>query len=343
MELIKKIHEKSIETRERIDSIIIQTPLIPYMNMNQGAHKVFLKLENLQRTGSFKLRGAAGKITGLDGIVASRGIITASAGNHAQGVALSGAARGISTKVYMPVGTPAIKVNGTMKHGAEVILYGDCYDEACRAALDEAERTGAHFVHPFDDVDVIAGQGTIAFELMEALDQIDNVIVPVGGGGLITGMAAVLKQCRPGIRIIGVESKGAMAMTKSLNQHQRVKLDHVQTLAEGTAVKEVGELTFGLSQLLVDEMVTVTEDQLKRTWHHLMKDHKLLTEGAGALSVAALLEMSHLKGNTVCMISGGNMDLTRVMMLLKSYESCDGELTTYNQSAILSTYPAGVS
>lgn len=324
MNLHERIYQESKTARERMKSLICQTPLIPFgdTNFNESG-RVYLKLENLQKTGSFKLRGAANMIAGLPHEALANGIVTASAGNHAQGVALAAHHRAVSATVFMPKGTPLVKINGTLKYGARVILEGSCYDEAYEAAKRHALVTGGQFVHPFDDERVIAGQGTIAHEIYESLDCVDNIIIPVGGGGLISGMAVVMKYLNPKVRIIGVETRGAMAMTQSIRENRLIKLSDVKTLAEGTAVKTVGRMNYDIARSLVDEMVVVGETDLLEAWYHLMGDYKILTEGAGALSVAALSRASKLNGTTVCLISGGNMDLAKAQVLLSEKEQID--------------------
>jgi threonine dehydratase len=274
--------------------------------------KVYLKTENLQNTGSFKLRGAYYKISQLTEEEKSKGVIACSAGNHAQGVALAATRNGISSIICLPDGAPISKVEATKGYGAKVELVEGVYDDAYQRALELKEQEGYTFIHPFDDEYVIAGQGTIGLEILEQLPEVDAVVVPVGGGGLISGIAFALKNLNPNIKVYGVQAEGAASMVTSLKEDEIVKLEEVGTIADGIKVKEPGVHTFEICQKYVDEIVTVTDDEVACAILALIEQHKLITEGAGAVSVAAVMfDKLPVKGkNVVCVLSGGNIDVT---------------------------------
>jgi threonine dehydratase len=274
--------------------------------------KVYLKTENLQNTGSFKLRGAYYKISQLTEEEKSKGVIACSAGNHAQGVALAATRNGISSIICLPDGAPISKVEATKGYGAKVELVEGVYDDAYQRALELKEQEGYTFIHPFDDEYVIAGQGTIGLEILEQLPEVDAVVVPVGGGGLISGIAFALKNLNPNIKVYGVQAEGAASMVTSLKEDEIVKLEEVGTIADGIKVKEPGVHTFEICQKYVDEIVTVTDDEVACAILALIEQHKLITEGAGAVSVATVMfDKLPVKGkNVVCVLSGGNIDVT---------------------------------
>ncbi len=274
-------------------------------------NNVFLKTENLQITGSFKVRGAYYKISQLSTEEKQKGIIACSAGNHAQGVALAAAKNNIPCRICMPDGAPISKVEATKSYGAKVTLVPNTYDDAYAKALQIQKEEGATFIHPFDDVDVIAGQGTIGLELLEQLEHIDAIVCPIGGGGLISGIATVIKALKPECKVIGVQAQGASSMHDSIHQNEILKLDQVATFADGIAVKQPGVNTFELIQKYVDEIVTVSDDEISAAILALMEQHKLVTEGAGAVSVAALMfnKLNIKDKNVVCILSGGNIDV----------------------------------
>jgi threonine dehydratase len=274
--------------------------------------KVYLKTENLQNTGSFKLRGAYYKISQLTEEEKSKGVIACSAGNHAQGVALAATRNGISSIICLPDGAPISKVEATKGYGAKVELVEGVYDDAYQRALELKEQEGYTFIHPFDDEYVIAGQGTIGLEILEQLPEVDVVVVPVGGGGLISGIAFALKNLNPNIKVYGVQAEGAASMVTSLKEDEIVKLEEVGTIADGIKVKEPGVHTFEICQKYVDDIVTVTDDEVACAILALIEQHKLITEGAGAVSVAAVMfDKLPVKGkNVVCVLSGGNIDVT---------------------------------
>lgn len=276
-----------------------------------GKNQVYLKTENLQMTGSFKLRGAYYKISQLSEEEKARGIIACSAGNHAQGVALAAQKFGIPATICMPDGAPISKVEATRSYGAGICLVKDTYDDAYARAVELQQQEGYTFIHPFDDEDVIAGQGTIGLEILDQLDDVDAIVVPIGGGGLISGVAAAVKQLRPQCKIYGVQAAGAPSMYESVKAHSKQALDTVNTFADGIAVKVPGDNTYELVSKYVDEVVTVTEDEIAAAILQLMEKQKLVAEGAGAVSVAAVMfDKIPLEGKkVVCIVSGGNIDV----------------------------------
>ncbi len=276
-----------------------------------GKNQVYLKTENLQMTGSFKLRGAYYKISQLSDEEKARGIIACSAGNHAQGVALAAQKFGIPATICMPDGAPISKVEATKAYGAEICLVKDTYDDAYAKAVELQQQEGYTFIHPFDDEDVIAGQGTIGLEILDQLDDVDAIVVPIGGGGLISGVAAAVKQLRPQCKIYGVQAAQAPSMYESIKAHSKKSLETVNTFADGIAVKVPGDNTYELVSKYVDEIVTVTEDEIAAAILKLMEKQKLVAEGAGAVPVAAVMfDKIPLEGKkVVCIVSGGNIDV----------------------------------
>ena len=287
--------------------------------------EVYLKAENLQRTGSFKVRGSYFKIASMTDEERKTGVAACSAGNHAQGVALAAESFGVGATIFLPATAPLSKIEATRRYGADIRLIDGVYDDAYAAALKFRDETGALFVHPFDDEDVIAGQATVALELMEQLPDMDAVVVPVGGGGLISGIAYAIKTMKPSCKVYGVQAAGAASMRESMKGKSCCCLDRVRTFADGTAVKRPSQLTYDMCMKYVDDIVTVTEDEIATAILGLIEQHKLVAEGAGALSVAAVMfGRLPLKGKKVCaVVSGGNIDvniLSRVISrgLLKS-------------------------
>jgi threonine dehydratase len=280
--------------------------------------EVYLKLENLQSTGSFKVRGAYYKIKNLSAEEASKGVLCASAGNHAQGVAYAAASLGVKSTVFMPVFAPPLKVIATRAYGAEVMLVGDTFDDAFAAAVEFGEKSGATFVHPFNDPYIIAGQGTIGLEIFDQLRDVDDVFVPIGGGGLIAGIAIALKQLNPRIRIIGVEAEGAQSMKASMEKGEVVTLNSANTIADGIAVKSPGNLNFEVTRNLVDELLTVNDAEMARTAYLLLQRSKILTEPAGVAAMAAVLfKKTNFKGHKVVpVISGGNANMSILEQIL---------------------------
>ena len=288
-----------------------RTAIIPAPKLCPGLD-IYLKTENLQLTGSFKLRGAYYKISQLTDEEKSRGVIACSAGNHAQGVALGATHNGIKSIICLPAGAPISKIEATKALGAEVCLVPGVYDDAYRKALELQKEHGYTLVHPFDDPLVIAGQGTIGLEIIEEMPDVEAVIVPVGGGGLISGVAFTIKTMKPNVKVYGVQAEGAPSMVKSLGRNERVKLDSVSTIADGIAVKEPGINTFEMCSKYVDEIVTVSDDEVAAAILTLIEQQKLVAEGAGAVSVAAaMFNKVPIKGKkVVCLVSGGNIDVT---------------------------------
>lgn len=291
--------------------------------------ELYLKTENLQVTGSFKVRGAYYKMSQLTDEEKAKGVIACSAGNHAQGVALAAQKNGIKATICLPDGAPISKIEATKSYGAEICLVNGVYDDAYKKALELRDEKGYTFIHPFNDPDVIAGQGTIALELYEQIPDLDAVIVPIGGGGLISGVAFAIKQLNPNVKVYGVQAAGAPSMKNSLADGKIETLPSVKTIADGIAVKEPGDLTYDICSKYVDEVVTVTDDEISAAILALMEQHKLVSEGAGAVPVAAVMfDKIDLKGKkAVCVVSGGNIDVTilsRVIArgLLMSGRSC---------------------
>ena len=301
-----------------LKDVVRQTDVIRAPKLCPGAD-IWLKTENLQITGSFKVRGSYYKMSCLTAEEKARGVIACSAGNHAQGVALSAQKNGIKAVICLPDGAPISKVEATRSYGAEVCLVEGVYDDAYRKALALRDEKGYTFIHPFDDPDVIAGQGTIALEITEQLPDVEAVIVPVGGGGLISGIAYTLKTLNPAIKVYGVQAQGAPSMAKSVKEGQITELSSVSTIADGIAVKKPGSLTYDICSRYVDEIVTVTDDEISAAILALMEQHKLVTEGAGAVSVAAaMFGKVDLKGKkTVCLLSGGNIDVTILSRVIR--------------------------
>lgn len=296
---------------EVLQNVARHPKLIGVTKINPDA-QVYLKPENLQYTGSFKLRGAYYKISQLSEEEKARGVIACSAGNHAQGVALGATHNGIKSIICLPAGAPISKVEATKALGAEVCLVPGVYDDAYRRALELQQECGYTLVHPFDDPLVIAGQGTIGLEIIEEMPDVDAVIVPVGGGGLISGVAFTIKSLKPNVKVYGVQAEGAPSMVESMQRRERIRLDSVSTIADGIAVKEPGVNTYDLCSKYVDEIVTVSDDEVAAAILTLIEQQKLVAEGAGAVSVAAaMFNKVPIEGKkVVCIVSGGNIDVT---------------------------------
>ena len=310
--------EKFEEASEIVTRVTNPTKLIKsdYLSQQTGA-KVYLKPENMQHTGAYKLRGAYYKISTLSEEERAKGLITASAGNHAQGVAYAAKAYGCKATIVMPTVTPLIKVNRTKSYGAEVILHGDVYDDACEYAYKLAEEHGYTFVHPFDDLDVATGQGTIAMEIIQELPTVDYILAPIGGGGLITGVSTLAKMLNPKIKVIGVEPAGAASMTAALKAGEVVELDSANTIADGTAVKAVGHQNLPYVRENVDEVLLVEDDELIGAFLDIVENHKLIVENSGLLSVAALKQLDCKGKKVVCILSGGNMDVITMSSIVQ--------------------------
>lgn len=310
--------EKFEEASELVLNVTNKTKLIysEYLSAQTGG-KVYLKPENMQYTGAYKVRGAYYKISTLTDEERSKGLITASAGNHAQGVAYAAQKFGCKATIVMPTVTPLIKVNRTKSYGAEVVLHGEVYDEACAKAYEIAEEQGLTFVHPFDDADVATGQGSIAMEIVQELPTVDYILVPVGGGGLITGVATLAKMLNPKIKVIGVEPAEAASMKAAVEAGKPVTLDSANTIADGTAVKCVGTFNFPYVQKYVDEIITVEDDELIGAFLDIVENHKMIVENSGLLTVAALRQLN-LKGKkVVSVLSGGNMDVITMSSIVQ--------------------------
>ena len=318
------------EAAARLDGVLQPTPVESSRALSEivGA-EVVLKCENLQRTGSFKLRGAYNRIAQLSDDERSRGVVCASAGNHAQGVALAARLQGVDAVVFMPAQAPLPKVDATTGYGATVRLEGESFDEALHAAQAHAEESGRVFIHPFDHADIIAGQGTLGLELLDQVDGMHTVIVPIGGGGLISGTAVALRAARPDLRIIGVQAAGSASMPASLHEGRPTSLPSVDTIADGIAVKRPGELTLAHVRELVDEVVTVDDDQLARAVVLLLERAKLVVEPSGAAAVAALLaERVDAHDTTVAVLSGGNIDPLMLNHLVQAGLASEGRYVT---------------
>ncbi|MDE5987093.1 MAG: threonine ammonia-lyase [Prevotella sp.] len=319
------------KARYVLNRIIRKTELVKAPKINPDC-EVYLKPENLQETGSFKIRGAYYRISQLTEEEKARGVIACSAGNHAQGVALGAAANGIRSLICLPEGAPMSKVEATKSYGAEVCLVPGVYDDAYKKALQLKEEKGYTFIHPFDDENVIAGQGTIGLEVLEQLPDVEAIVVPVGGGGLISGIAFAVKSLNPSIKVYGIQAAGAASMVHSLDVKRKEALSSVSTIADGIAVKEPGDLTYGICSKYVDEIVTVTEDEICGAILHLLEKEKVVAEGAGATSVAAVMyNKIPVKGKkTVCIVSGGNIDVTILNRVINRGLSKSGRYCAIN-------------
>ena len=313
------------QAQEALRGIARRTPLDPAPKLGEN---IYIKAENLQLTGAFKLRGAYNKILSLTPEEAARGVIACSAGNHAQGIALSATRLGIRSVICMPAGAPISKVEATRAYGAEVVLVPGVYDDAAREAERLTKEHGYTFAHPFNDPYVIAGQGTIGLEILEQLPDVSQVVVPIGGGGLISGIAYAIKHLKPSCRVIGVQAEGAASMEQSIRQGRPVELGSVATIADGIAVKRPGDLTFQLCREYVDEIVTVREDEIASAILALMEVQKTVAEGAGATPVAACMfkKVDTTAGKTVCVVSGGNVDVTTLSRVITKGLSKAGRL-----------------
>ena len=301
--------KKFEEAAEKVKEATLPTNLVysEYFS-NQTGNKVYLKPENMQYTGAYKVRGAYYKISTMSEEARKKGLITASAGNHAQGVAFAAKKYGVKATVVMPT-TPLIKVNRTKSYGAEVVLYGDVYDEACEYALKLAEEKGLTFVHPFDDLDVATGQGSIAMEIIKELPTVDYILVPVGGGGLATGVSTLAKLLNPNIKVIGVEPAGANCLQASIKAGKVTTLPTVSTIADGTAVKTPGSKLFPYLQKNLDDIITVPDEDLIVSFLDMVENHKMIVENSGLLTVAALKQIKDKDKKIVSILSGGNMDV----------------------------------
>ena len=307
------------EASQRIKKYIKRTDLIYAEKLSKKTgKKVYLKLENFQNSGAFKMRGACNKILTLTKKEKDNGVICSSAGNHAQGVANSATMMGIKSTIVMPKGAPVSKVKATQEYGGKVIQYGNVYDEAYSKAVELQRETGATFIHPFDDEKVIEGQGTIGLEILDQIDKVDTVIVPIGGGGLISGIAFILKELKPSIKIVGVQAENAPSMKKAFYSKENKPYSVIPSIADGIAVAKPGKNTFKIISKYVDEIVTVSEDEISETILFLLEKYKLVSEGAGATAVASILsgKVGKKGEKIVAVISGGNIDITLVEKII---------------------------
>ncbi|WP_345947261.1 threonine ammonia-lyase [Natroniella acetigena] len=308
------------EAAQRLTGVIHKTELDYSTTFSKISNNdVYLKLENLQRTGSFKIRGAYNKIANLSQEEKGYGVIASSAGNHAQGVALAATEYGIKSTIVMPEGTSIAKVAATKNYGSKVVLAGNVYDESYLKAKELCQETGATFLHPFNDRDIIAGQGTIGLEVIEQLADLDLILVPIGGGGLISGIALAIKELKPEVEIVGVEAENAASMKDSLGQGRIVALDSAVTIADGIAVKEPGSLTYKICQEYIDRIITVSEEEITEAILMLLERAKLVVEGSGAVTVAAVLSQKLNINNkkVVAVISGGNIDFNIIARIIE--------------------------
>ncbi len=334
--------ERFEEASEEVKKVTLDTKLVfsDYLSKQTG-NKVYLKPENMQRTGAYKLRGAYYKISTLTREERERGLITASAGNHAQGVAYAAQAYGVKAVIVMPTTTPLIKVNRTKGYGAEVILYGDVYDESCEYALKLAEEKGYTFVHPFDDTAVATGQGTIAMEIFKDLPLVDYILVPVGGGGLATGVSTLAKLLNPKIKVIGVEPAGAACLKASLEAGEVVTLPSANTIADGTAVKTPGSVIFPYLQKNLDGIITIEDEELVMSYLDIVENHKMVVENSGLLAVAAVKHLDVKDKRIVAILSGGNMDVITMSSVIRQGLIMRDRVFTI--SVLLPDKPGGLS
>ncbi|MCI8296531.1 MAG: threonine ammonia-lyase [Lachnospiraceae bacterium] len=310
--------EKFEEATEAVSRVTLETKLV-YSEYYSGVtgNKVYFKPENMQYTGAYKVRGAYYKISTLSEEEREKGLITASAGNHAQGVAYAAKLAGVKATVVMPTTTPLIKVDRTAGYGAEVVLKGDVFDESCAYAMELAQANGHTFIHPFDDLEVATGQGTIAMEIIKELPTVDYILVPIGGGGLCAGVATLAKLLNPKIKVIGVEPAGAACMKASLKAGEVITLPDVSTIADGTAVKHPGEKLFPYIQEYVDDIITIEDPELIVAFLDMVENHKMIVENSGLLTVAALRHMNVEKKKIVSILSGGNMDVITMASVIQ--------------------------
>lgn len=309
--------EKIYKASEVLKEVAGNTDILPASKIFCDNH-IFLKTENIQSTGSFKVRGAYFKISELTEEEKKRGVIACSAGNHAQGVALAATKHGVKSLICLPEGAPISKIQATKGYGADVCLVKGVYDDAYQKALELKEQYGYTFVHPFDDEDVIAGQGTVALEILEDMPKVDAIVVPIGGGGLISGIAYTIKNLKSKIKVYGVQAEGAPSMYRSVKEGAPITLDEVNTIADGIAVKHPGTLTYELTKKYVDDIFTVSEDEIATAIVTLMERKKMVAEGAGAVSVAAAMfnKLPLKDKNVVCIVSGGNIDVNKLSRVI---------------------------
>ena len=320
-----------IEARERLTTVVVKTKLMhsPVFSEESG-NEIYLKPENLQKTGSFKIRGAYNKIAKLTEEEKKKGVIASSAGNHAQGVAYAAKKLGIKAVIVMPQHTPLIKVEATRRYGAEVVLHGEVYDDAYKKALELQKENGYIFVHPFNDEEVLEGQGTIALEILDELPNTDIILVPLGGGGLVSGIACAAKLKNPQIKVIGVEPEGAASALAALQKGEVVELKEANTIADGTAVKRIGEINFEYIKKYVDDIITVSDYELMETFLLLVEKHKIVAENSGILPVAAAKKLNVKGKKVVAVVSGGNIDVLTISSMINKGLIMRGRIFTFS-------------
>ena len=317
--------------KKRVDQVIEKTRLIYSEAFSiESGNEIYIKPENLQKTGAFKIRGAYNKIIKLSDEEKTRGLIASSAGNHAQGVGYAAKQLGVQATIVMPQHTPLIKVEATKSHGAKVVLHGEVYDDAAKKAAQLQEENGYTFVHPFNDEDVIEGQGTIALEILEELPDADIILVPIGGGGLIAGIACAAKKINPHIQVIGVEPEGAASALTSMYAGEVVTLNEVNTIADGTAVRRIGDLSYEYIRKYVDDIITVTDYELMDAFLLLVEKHKIVAEGSGMLALAACKKLEEENQKIVSLISGGNIDVLTISSMLNKGLVARGRIFTFS-------------
>lgn len=311
--------EKIKEARKNIKNVVIKTPLLYSEIFSKASNNnVYMKCENLQITGAYKIRGALNKIISLTEEEKSRGVICSSAGNHAQGVAYAAALMGVNSSIVMPKTTPYLKIESTKNYGGNIILHGKCYDDAFVKAKKIEEEDGKVFIHPFNDKNVIYGQGTIALEIFEEINDLDYIVVPIGGGGLISGISIAAKSLNPNIKIIGVQAEEAASMDLSVKKNKICTLETVNTIADGIAVKTPGNITFEIIKEYVDKIITVSESDIVDAFLLLVEKHKLVVEASGVVTLAALKKLKVKNKKVCCILSGGNIDMITISKLINN-------------------------
>ena len=323
--------EKIKEARENIKDVVTKTPLL-YSNVfsKTSNNDVYMKCENLQLTGAYKIRGALNKIISLTEEEKAKGVICSSAGNHAQGVAYASSLMGVDSSIVMPETTPYLKVESTKNYGGNIVLHGKCYDDAFIKAKTIEEEEGKVFIHPFNDMDIIYGQGTIALEIFEEINDLDYILVPIGGGGLISGISLAAKALNPNIKIVGVQAEGAPSMALSIQKDKICTLDSVNTIADGISVKTPGSNTFEIVREYVDEIITVSESDIVNSFLLLVEKHKLVAEASGVVTLAALKKLKAKNKKVCCILSGGNIDMLTISTLINNGLVSKGRLFCFS-------------
>ena len=323
--------EKIKEARENIKGVVTKTPLLYSNVFSKGSNNdVYMKCENLQLTGAYKIRGALNKIISLTEEEKAKGVICSSAGNHAQGVAYASSLLGVKSSIVMPETTPYLKVESTKNYGGNIVLHGKCYDDAFIKAKTIEEEEGKVFIHPFNDMDVIYGQGTIALEIFEDINNLDYILVPIGGGGLISGVSLAAKSLNPNIKMVGVQAEGAPSMALSIQNDKICTLDSVNTIADGISVKTPGRKTFEIVREYVDEIITVSESDIVDSFLLLVEKHKLVAEASGVVTLAALKKLKAKNKKVCCILSGGNIDMLTISKLINNGLVSKGRLFCFS-------------